>query len=263
MKGETSPISALTRHLWMWSRHPISSYETWVLERTRLSYERSRRIKAESPYTREIYARLIEEILEGQRHCIVLPMAEYLSGRLDRGKINLVIRHDIDTRDCLEGLERVLTVNRRFDLRVALYFRVDGKEYSIRDYAPQIHVWKDEGHEIGLHTLAYTCDRIEEAFGREHRLFHEVLGFHPKTFTLHGLGKLHYENRLKFLDRIDHFIETYRYLGSDNKQGYRYVIHDCHFVDGRRVLMDDFEMLPSFLRGGDSVLILTHPCYWI
>lgn len=253
----------LTWHLYRWSRHPISSYETWTWKRARQSFEKSRRIQAESPFRREIYARLIEEILKGQKCCAVLPMTEYLSGELDRNKVNVVIRHDIDTLDCMEELEQMLSVNRRFVLRVALYFRADEKEYSMQNYAPQIRAWKNEGHEIGLHTLAYTSDQMEEAFRREHELFGEILGFYPRTFTLHGLGELHYENRLRFLDRIDHFIEAYGYLGSDNQRGYRYAIHDSHLVNGRRVLMSDFERLPGFLRKGDGVLILTHPCYWV
>ena len=179
--------------------------------------------------------------------------------------INVFIRHDIDTRACIENMHLLLAIDWDFGAPAGVYFRADDQEYPLSEQKDAIQVYRDSGFEIGLHTVCYTKDDYLAEFRRETEKFSNAVGFRPKSFSVHGLGAFRHRVRMQFYEDISkQLLEScYEFGDIPQLRSYDHVIHDCHLDEREnRSLYDDFVKPLSFFRKGKNYLILTHPCYW-
>jgi len=181
-------------------------------------------------------------------------------------KINIYNRHDIDTKDCINSLSKIIDIDEKFKIPSSIYFRVDEVEYSLKDFRQQIISYKEKGFEIGLHTTCYLKENSINEFKNETKKFIAELSFAPSSFSIHGTGT--HQNSLKnFTTKIVNNYENMGYEFSDCIPlifKYDYVIEDCHFdnVIKKRFIYNDFIKPPFFFKKNSNYLILTHPCYW-
>lgn len=224
----------------------------------------NRRKYLSAPYSLEVYRKLIDTYLAHN----LLNTPDFGSLKAPKnGKANLYIRHDIDMLACAENFGEMLKITLDRDLRVGIYFLVTDRTYKLEDYKKEILHYKSLGVEVGLHTECYRHDDFMQEFERETKRFEQVLGFRPRSFTVHGLGKERLETRISFYKELEKNFEATGYELTDCISGvrkYDYIIQDCHLnaETGNRYVYKDFKDSLSFIRPGDDILILTHPCYW-
>ena len=233
-------------------------YSTFQLKR----YFRSRKKIYNSPYSLELYTFLLKNISLCSNYEIIPFKSSEISN-----KVNVYIRHDIDTSKCIKNLNNMLKIDEIYGVagKIAVYFRVDDQEYSLKKIRSDIKAYYNSGFEIGLHSQCYIKDDYIAEFKRETNKFSDDTGLEPKSFTVHGLGSFRLETRLKFYKEVAKIYPKYGYQFGDIPQlrRYDYVIQDCHLDETKkRFIYDDFFNLPKFFRQGVKYLVLTHPCYW-
>ena len=221
-----------------------------------------------APYDILIYQDLLG-MAQADDHINIVP---FTARRTSRNWINLFLRHDIDTLECIKKVDLLLDCNLNLGLPAGIYFRVDDDEYCLKDHKNLVNDYREQGFETGLHTVCYTHDNYLDQFKFETQKFADEVGFQPKTFTIHGLGNT--ENRRKFRRQI---VKNYHQFGYDSYPrfhslfrtsskcyNYHYVIEDCHLdiVTNQRFILADFKMFPLFMSKGLNYLVLTHPCHW-
>ena len=229
------------------------------------TYLIKRKIACAAPYPTKLYYALLSMIKKNNR-IYVSPFIEDSSPPSNQARFFL--RHDIDTTDCIRKMGALLAINRKLGFPSSLFFRADEVEYSLSDYKEEINTYKNQGCEIGLHTVCYTQDDFLKEFRREIMVFRESLGIAPRAFTVHGLGPhFRMEQRMEFCSIMAGDLHEYGFLMSDcsdQLRRYDYVIQDCNMAHngGNRIIYDDFLCLPPFIQNGKNYLILTHPTYW-
>ena len=223
---------------------------------------RARTPLCHAPYNLTIYRQLLEQV------CLS-PDMEFVpfASKQKKGfeKIKMFIRHDVDTKQCVENLPLFLEIDKSLNVWVGVYFRVDDEEYSLMQYRDIVQSYNKLGFEIGLHTVCYKKDNYLDEFKRETDKFTYEVGFRPRSFSVHGLGDYRLNIRMQFYEEIASRMWEFGYKFGDIPQvhAYDYVIHDCHLDEnGNRFIYDEVINLPSFFRKGENYLILTHPCYW-
>jgi anaerobic magnesium-protoporphyrin IX monomethyl ester cyclase len=201
------------------------------------------------PYPLTLYANLLQRFEERTT---------------DRKDIHVFIRHDVDTAACIQKLNCLLAIDREFQVPAGLYFRIDDVEYRLPDYKDWLNVLRQEGFEIGLHTVCYLDDNPLQAFQRETAKFEREVGFRPRSFSVHGLGTFRAEIRMRFYRDISNHLKEFGYVFGDVPQlrPYEYVIQDCHLDEEKKIFICDDVKEPFPFRKGKQYLILTHPCYW-
>jgi hypothetical protein len=137
----------------------------------------------------------------------------------------------------------------------------------LRDWREAAQTARQQGFEVGLHTVCYVHDDYLRAFRQETEKFSDETGFAPRTFTVHGLGQHRLETRLRFYEEIAARLADFGYSFSDchhTLRTYDYVIEDCHWDGARqaRFIYEDFATPPDWFWKGRHYLLLTHPCYW-
>ena len=196
---------------------------------------------------------------------MVSNLEEYQTQAKDN-KIHIILRHDIDTSDCLKKMFFLLEEDLKWGLRPSVYLRVDGEEYCLKDWKGLIEEYHLKGVSFGLHSLCYVNQDYLEVFRNETKKFILETEIVPKSFTLHGLGEYGMENRRQFIEKVKTIALENGYQVTDCSQdfiSYDYVIHDSHWdnANQKRFILEDFVRLPKFSKGR-CYLVLTHPCYW-
>jgi hypothetical protein len=225
----------------------------------------ARRRYAASPYPIALYERFLVSVLErsagGVAQFNAPPPRQW-----ERGLV--IVRHDVDTAACVEGLAALLDVDRSHHVPAATFLRTDGLDYDPLRAAAVVRRYRGiPGLTFGLHTSCYLHDDFMGAFGRETRKFEEVFGFRPDTFTVHGLGSVRADVRRQFVDTVRRDLGAAGFSFSDCHPDFRhydYVVEDCHLdVESRtRFVYDDIVAAPGWIARGEVCLLLTHPCYW-
>ncbi len=185
---------------------------------------------------------------------------------VDKAVMNAFVRHDIDTEKCIRNMDLLVNVDKKNGIKSGLYFRSDDASgYDLNNYRSQICKYHNEGFEIGLHTVCYQKDNFILELKKEREQFEKALGFPPLTLTIHGMGRFRFEIRTKLLEYIAINLENQGFYFTDCMEKYRkydYVIHDSHLnPNNKRYILSDFVSPP--LMKNKSIIILTHPCYWI
>jgi hypothetical protein len=217
-----------------------------------------------APYPLEIYRNLLSEVTRSDRyHC-----RSYIPVRAVReDKVNIFFRHDIDFFKCIANMDALIQLHIDFGIGTNIYFRVDDEEYSLAAYRETVREYHRQGIEVGLHTLCYIKDDFMAEFKRETEKFCDELGIRPLSFTIHGLGSFRLETREVFKKEISTQLERFGYKFSDCLRHlfhYHSLHQDCYLtVDKKnRFIQERFISPPSYLKVGQSCMVLTHPGYW-
>ena len=191
-------------------------------------------------------------------------MGRFAERSTNRKGINIFVRHDVDTAACIRKVNHLLAIDREFQVPAGLYFRIDDAEYRLSDYKDWLNAWREEGFEIGLHTVCYLDDYPLEAFQRETAKFERDIGFHPRSFSVHGLGTFRADVRRRFYREISKHLHELGYVFGDIPQlrAYDYVFQDCHLDEKNKIFICEDVQGPFPFQKGKQYLILAHPCYW-
>ena len=217
-----------------------------------------------APYPLHVYRSLLSHALRSPRIQLP-PFGE--SNHPSASSASLFVRHDIDTKRCIQNMALLLDIDRELGVPAGVYFRAEGEEYALASYQGEIQAYRAAGLEIGLHTLCYLEEDYLDAFRRETEVFRHAVGFSPATFTVHGLGPFRMDVRLRFCEEICARLGEFGYTFSDccsHLRTYDYTIHDSHWNKeaGVRFIYNDFFDFPPLL-GGRNYILLTHPGYWV
>jgi hypothetical protein len=244
-------------------KRPISGWLSklkWVGRRTN---RKGKRLTF-APYPLSIYQRLLKNLSMDDQY-VICNLEDY-SDRAKENRVHILIRHDIDTLDCLRKMEFLLEEDLKHGFRPAVYLRVDEEAYSLREWKGLIGEYHSRGVPFGLHSVCYVHRNYLDIFQKETQAFIRETGIVPKSFTLHGLGDYGIENRSQFIKQAKQIVEDHGYDITDCSTdfiSYEYVIHDSHWdaANQKRYALEEFIHLPKCLKG-KAYLILTHPCYW-
>ncbi len=198
-----------------------------------------------------------------------ISMENYLDNRINLGKINILVRHDIDTPECVEKINKITQIEEELDIVSNIYWLVSEHSYKLKDVAEKVKYFSQKGFTQGLHTIAHITDDQQAAFEKELDIFKMNFLFHPKTFTMHGYmprGEDYEKKRLRFIKLLRKLKSFYR-IDSDNLHSpyYEKVYHDAPInYDGKRksMISEDFLKIADFNKEGDRILLLIHPGYW-
>jgi len=219
------------------------------------------------PYNIDIYKKILTQLKKGNKYHI-LRMKDF-PHKLDTKKINVILRHDIDSMGCVANLCRFLEVENSAGVRSSSYIRVDRVKYQPENCYRAIDKYNSLGFEFGLHSSCYTCPDYMERFAWEVKEFQKIFNICPESFTQHGMGKKYCENRMQFNNNIGsakqkNNIKVTDCAGYDTQ--YFFKVTDARWCEKnkRRYITNFFVSLPKFpsLSNGKVFLILTHPCYW-
>jgi hypothetical protein len=242
---------------------------TWLadpraaLQRRRSRAARSGRVPvATPPYDLGRY----DALLAGLRAYGATPIA--FADPACPGGAAFVIRHDIDTPDCVANAPRLLDVNERHGCAPAVFIRCDGLDYDPQTAVPLVELCRRDGVPVGLHTSAYafTAEPLRK-LADERVTFERLFGEPPRLLTVHGIGATAADSRRRLVDDItarmgDLGLEFHD--ASPALRSYAHVFEDCHVdpANGERRLLSDFKDPEGFVGRGAASLVLTHPCYW-
>lgn len=221
------------------------------------------KVMATSPFSVSFYQDLIQSLKADESSVL----HSFLDSQPPAYKKSFFFRHDIDTQLCVQQLPVLLQIDEREQVPSASYFRVDQQEYSLAEAKKAIRMTDEMGFEVGLHTVCYVEDDVLKAFEEETKVFSDLLGKSPRSFTIHGLGDFRKEQRREFIEKIQSCYAAYGYKWSDALKPYPYKleIQDCNWNADKTAmhLYEDFITPPlNTLKEGEAAVILTHPCYW-
>ena len=229
-----------------------------------LKGEGKREILSFAPHRIVIYEDLLKTLSSDEKYMVC--NLENVLEKKRKDKINILLRHDIDTAECIENMSLLLEKDLKHQFIPSVYLRVDGKAYDLRRWRNAIDEYHRMGIPFGLHSVCYIHDRYFEIFREETRRFIDETGVTPKSFTLHGLGEHGLKNRMEFISKAKRAAKENGYSMTDcskNYISYDYVIHDSHWdeISQNRYIWDEFVGIRGFSEGR-FYLLLTHPCYW-
>jgi hypothetical protein len=228
-----------------------------------LHYSHRKRVpKFHPPFPNSLYRSLILQI-KVQR----LKIAPFEDRTPVPTGSRMFFRHDIDYAGCVSGAGALLDVDREEGVPAAVFLRMDGEDYHPEEAIKMVEAYKGDNITFGLHTSCYTHENYLAALERERQIFARTLGFEARTFTVHGLGKLHLHRRLAFTAYATAHLYELGFDYSDctaDLRPYHRVFQDCDRApaNGKRAIYSDMTKLPPLLRHGHNYLVLTHPCYW-
>lgn len=217
-----------------------------------------------APYQISIYQNLLKGLSSEEKY--VVCNLENFSKKRRQDKVNILLRHDIDTSDCIRKMSLLLEEDLNYHFIPSVYLRVDGEAYSLHDWKALIEEYSQKGVPFGLHSTCYVYQNYIETFKEETKKFIDETGMIPKSFTLHGLGEQGIKNRMEFISKVKKIAKMNGYLMTDCSNdyiSYDFVMHDSHWngLNQKRYILDEFANIPLFPKG-KHYLILTHPCYW-
>ena len=229
-----------------------------------LPSESEKGILSFAPYSIRIYQDLLRHLAAEEKYSVC--HLENIFEKKRKDKINILLRHDIDTAQCIKNMGLLLEEDLKHQIIPSVYLRVDGETYDLRCWKNAIDEYHQRGIPFGLHSVCYVHDRYAESFMEETKKFIDETGIIPRSFTLHGLGEHCRANRMNFISRAKEIAEENGYTMTDCSSrfiSYTYVLDDssCEKSTGRRYITREFEAVPDLLKG-KLYLILTHPCYW-
>jgi hypothetical protein len=217
-----------------------------------------------APYPIRLYENLLEQLvrLPGLR----VGGFEQPQSRAHRPPL-AIIRHDIDTRECLARASLLLDVNRQLGMESAVFVRTDGAEYAPGEARMLVRYCASAGIAVGLHSSCYLAGDVMGTFWQERTRFTQEFGFRPSLLTMHGSGAHRLRERRRFVATVAADQSRYGLRFTDASPGlrrYAHVFEDCHQErrSKARVLRSDFTDPARFVRGWGVYLVLTHPCYW-
>lgn len=237
----------------------FASRKNLSLLRSNLSAIRANEIISVSPHPIEIYERLLAELRWGRIESI-------FEGRCSN---HAILRHDLDTPECLARLSGLVAAEQQKELTSAIYVMADHQIYPLSSISETLRKLKEDGFHIGLHTRAHFHKKQESYLETELSNFVDALGSAPASISLHGeypRPKNYSFMREKFLEQYSNF-PAVKNVPLLNQFAYQ-KITDARFnlagLQGRKSLLSIKFLTPlSFAYLGTvCVVINTHPIYW-
>ena len=203
------------------------------------------------------------EGIQSDPNCVIVKLKDVSSGRgIVQDKINVVIRHDIDS-GYSDVAEALCMIDEKYAIKSSIHILVDGKLYDPSSLAGFVKVFRNLDFDVGLHSQAWLQNNYFEAFQEELRTFKSIFGFMPVTFSHHGAWPRSNESlrRRRMITRnISKLICNTTICGHFDK--YNWLSHDSN-VRGRPVpLSDDFFATGQKGFFGGVSLMLTHDTHW-
>ncbi len=170
----------------------------------------------------------------------------------------VVLRHDHDGGKKLP-LSLLCDIEEAAGFRSSIHILVDGLDY---DPLPLVPFWKDlskRGFDIGLHSQCWMRENYEEAFFDDLAKFELLLGFKPKTMSLHGAwprSDIDMRRREEFLGNLNKYLRDTDIAGYNNT--FSWVLEDSSIGGEVQPLTWEFSGGADFIFRGGVGLILTH-----
>ena len=208
---------------------------------------------------------MISRLLNQHQVCIMI--YDYVKKRAGSG---FLLRHDIDTPQCIINLPALIEIERSLNVRSTTYVFSDTCYYTLTEsQQDDFRALVDEGFHLGLHTRAHFQENPAEYLQDEIQRFQNMFGFPPATVTQHGENprpKEYTRKRDWFCKQFKHIkgVNDIHLLNQFPYQG----VSDAQFVyhnDGTRSSILDEKFLAPFdfvYQGRCPLAINTHPCYW-
>ena len=201
--------------------------------------------------------------IQSDPNCVIVRLPDVSTGHgIVQDKINVVIRHDIDSgySDIAEALCRI---DKKFSIKSSIHILVDGTIYDPSSLAGFVNIFNNLEFDVGLHSQAWLQNNFSEAFREELRMFKSNFGFMPVTFSHHGAWPRSNESlrrRRSITRNISKLIHDTSIRGHFDT--YNWLSHDSN-VRGRPVPLngDFFATGQKGFFGGVS-LLLTHDTHW-
>ncbi len=221
-----------------------------------------------APHSANIYKRILADLGKEDRRFSLIK--DYIH---ESSTNTILLRHDLDTPECLLNLPKLILAEQQFNLRSTIYVLADDHAYKISEQDIQyLHNLNSDGFEIGLHTRAYFQPDPDNYFHKEVKAFRDMFGFMPETVTLHG----EYPRPVSdFEARRTAFIRNFNRIKSDlaihlfHQITYPYqVLSDAWFIlddSGSRIRVLHQKFLKPMrhtYEGRLPVVYNTHPIYW-
>ncbi|MDR1916262.1 MAG: hypothetical protein LBQ58_06800 [Synergistaceae bacterium] len=215
------------------------------------------------PFPILIYKNLLE-YLSVHDDFICMTVLDYVSNKIDKERINVVLRHDLDS-GCSEVLKLLCNTEKKLNIRSSVHVLMDKSCYDATAMKPLLLDLYRDGFDIGLHTVAWMYENYADMFMRESAMFAEILGFSPKTLSIHGAwprSDVDMERRKIFESqlRLDLLLKDTSFIGYNGH-------YDWASEDSRH-MGKDVPLKNSFLTGfencyrGDVCILLTHDNGW-
>ena len=219
------------------------------------------------PYHLDIYEALIKK-LKSEKKYNFLRLKDYPEN-IDKKKINVILRHDIDRALCVRNIEKFLKIEEKENVRSSSYILVDQVHYDPSDCISLINKYNPLGFEFGLHSACYMHSDFMERFNWEVKEFSRIFKIRPESFTQHGMGKKYFADRTAFNQEVAYAKKINDIKVTDcaaHDLQYSFKITDARMdeKERKRYIGEYFTSFPQIpFAKGDVFLILTHPCYWI
>lgn len=233
------------------------------LVRLRAEHYEQRRPAFHAPYSIKVFEQFLSQVKD-RRKTRFLPFT--CQPETQRGVSRWYLRFDIDTADCARNMSMMLEASMNAGVPASAFLLFYGNPYDVTEMRDEIQTWRKRGVEIGLHTCCYTRDDYMTCFREECEMFTKLLGFAPRSFTVHGLGDVQLDIRNRFYREIAPAYQDFGFVATDipGVRDYHHVFHDCWLDEsGRRTVYNDMVELPAFVAANRTYAVLVHPCYWI
>ena len=213
-----------------------------------------------APHNLRLYEYFIRKQLKAGARFIT---SEDLYGlALSHNDACFLIRHDVDY--CPDRLAAIIDVERRLGVVSDIHVIVDKSHYDPNPYAESWRKLVAEGHCFGLHTLAPINDDFFSVLRKEILQFSDLLGFAPKSFSVHGVCPSPVDwqkRRQQFLDRLAPRMASFGFDGSHNFGGFNSWVEDSG-RGGEFAYLDTgwTECVPV---AGRVIGVLVHPDHWV
>jgi hypothetical protein len=236
------------------------NFSVW-LRRIRLPEPK---VISQAPHSPSIYRDVLQSLLD--QDVAFGSVHDYLVNQVHRG---FLLRHDLDTIQCLENLPALVAVEASLQLRSTIYVLSDNCFYPLEEYGEYLQSLHQNRFDLALHTRCHFQDDPLDYLETEINRFRTVLGFFPLTVTLHGEYPRpldYFAKRTSFQQRFEQ-VERKFNLYFLNKRPYQ-GFSDAKFInhaDGSRtgVLNEEFgQPWNYFYEGLIPAVINTHPIYW-
>jgi len=219
------------------------------------------------PFSLEYYDKLCERVSQvEQAHFISLE--QYIDKDHFKDKYNIVMRHDIDSRDCIQKLPFLLEVEKKYGLKSAIYVLTDGVLYHPQEAENLIKDLQAQDYEIGLHTEAHAAQDSRAYMAKEIEAFQRCYGVSPRTYVMHGViprPKNYWHHMRKFKKQSSKLEKEFNIKGH-----LRYGFGEGHFSEQavihngeKRFRLPD--CVSDFLKDfylGSYLMLVTHPWCW-
>lgn len=213
------------------------------------------------------YVKMCDRFAKDERFKLI-NMEQYIDGDFDKCRFNVVLRHDIDTKFCLEKIKQFSYVEKEHGLTSSIYVICDGSRYRPAEACKMVEEVRQNGSLVGLHTLAHGNNNPKKYLEFEINEFEQNFGFKPTTYVMHGLNPrpVNYRKNLINFKKSAAEIEKELNIKGHRSHGFgeaKFAEQNVLVEGGSQVVIPTSasELLNrTYL--GSPIMVVTHPWMW-